>query len=66
MAVLILEHASLLCTSTSAPTLHESLDNACSLYVSSSTHTAVKEKFVLSPSQYSIPDLTEFVLSHRL
>jgi len=66
VAVLILECASLLCASPSAPTLYEALDNACSRYVSSDTHTAVKQQFLLSPSQYSIREFTEFVLTHHL
>jgi len=66
VTVLILERASLFHASPSSPTLHESLDSACSHYVSSDTHIAVKRQFSLSPNHYSIRDLTEFVLRHRL
>ena len=42
------------------------MDQAYYQYTSSDTHNAVKEQFSLRPTQYSILQFTEFVLSHRL
>jgi hypothetical protein len=61
-----LERASIFYASPSSPTLPESLDNTYSHYVSSNTHIVVKQDFSLPPNHYSITDLTEFVLRHRL
>lgn len=66
MTVLILERASLFYASPFSPTLDEALDNAYSQYLSSDTHFAVTQQFSLSANHYSIYELTEFVLSHRL
>ena len=66
VTVLILDHAALLCASPPRPTLGDALDQAYSQYESSGTHNAAKEQFSLSPKQYSILELTEFVLSHRI
>ena len=66
VAILILDRASILYVSPSHPTVADALDQACSQYISSDTHNAVKEQFSLPPKQYSILQITEFVLSHRL
>ena len=42
------------------------MDQAYYRYTSSDTHNAVKEQFSLRPTQYSILQFIEFVLSHRL
>ena len=64
--ILILDCASLFYASRSRPTLEEALDQAYSQYKSSDTHNAVKEQFSLPIQEYSISQLEEFVLSHRL
>ena len=61
-----MECSSLFYASPSSPTLHESLDHAYSQYISSNTHVTVKQQFLLPPSQYSVDELTDFVLRHRL
>ena len=66
VTILILDRASIFYASQSPPTLEGALDQAYSLYISSNTHNAVKERFPLPPQQYPILQLTEFVLSHRL
>ena len=66
VTILILDHASLFYASPSRPTLEHALNQACSQYKSSDTHTAVKEQFLLPPEQYSLLQFTDFVLSHRL
>ena len=66
VAILILDRASILSVSPSRPTVTDALDQACSQYISSDTHQAVKEQFSQPPKQYSILQFTEFVLSHRL
>ena len=65
VTLLILNRTSLLYASPSRPTLDNALDQACSQYISSDTHNAVKEQFLLPPKQYSILQFTKFVLSHR-
>ena len=64
--MLILEHTCVL--SASQPQLHndEALEKAYSRYKSSDTHDAVKNKFSGPHSQYSLLDITEFILKHRL
>jgi len=64
--ILILDRASLFYASPSRPTREDALNQACSQYKSSDTHTAVKERFLLPPKQYSISQFTGFVLSHLL
>jgi len=64
--ILILECASISYASPSSPTLHESLDHAYSQYMSSDIHIAVKQQLSLSPNHYSVDELVEFVLRHRL
>ena len=66
VTILALEHASLLSTSPSRPTLVYALDQSFSKYEYSDTHNALKEQFPLPPKQYSISEFTTFVLSHRL
>ena len=66
VTILILDCASLLYASPSRLTLEEALDQAYSQYKSSDTHDAVKERFSLPLIRYSIPQLEEFVLNHRL
>ena len=66
VTILILDRASLFYASPSCPTLEEALDQAYSQYKSSDTHNTVKEQFLLPLKQYSISQLEEFVLSHRL
>jgi len=66
VAILILDHASILYASPSHSTVADALDQACSQYISSDTHNAVKEQFSQPPTRYSISQITEFVLSHRL
>ena len=60
--VIILEYACILFTSPSRPTLEQVLDRACSQFISSDTHNAVKRLFRL----YSTQQLIEFILTHRL
>jgi len=66
VTILILDRATLFYASPSHPTLNNALDQACSQYESSGTHTAVKEQFLLPHKQYSVLQFTEFILSHRL
>jgi len=66
VSILILDRASVSYASPSHPTLKDALDQAYSQYESSDTHNAVKEQFSLPLTEYSISQLTEFVLSHRL
>ena len=66
VTILILDRATLFYASPSSPTLENALNQACSQYKSSGTHTAVKEQFLLPLKQYSILQFTEFILSHRL
>jgi len=66
VTILILDRAAIIYASSSRPTLDDALDQACSQYESSDTHNAVKEQFLLPPEQYSILQITEFVLSHHL
>ena len=66
VTTLVLDRATLLYTSSSRPTFANALDMACSQYISSGTHNAVKERFSLPPTQYSTSDFTEFALHHRL
>ena len=66
MAILILDRTSIFYASPFRPTLDVALDQACSQYKYSDTHTAVKEQFLLPPKHYSISLFTDFVLSHRL
>ena len=65
-SILILNRASLLYASPSRPTLEGALDQAYYQYKSSRTHNAVKEQFSFHPKQYSVSQITDFVLSHRL
>ena len=65
-SILILDRASLFIASPSSPTFEDGLDQAYFQYKSSHTHDMVKAQFSLRPKQYSISQLTEFVLSHRL
>ena len=65
-SILILDCASLIYASASRPTLEGALDQAYHQYKSSDTHDAVKERFSLPLIRYSIPQLEEFVLNHRL
>jgi len=65
VTLLILNRTSLLYASPSRPTCEDALDQACSQYISSDTHNAVKEQFSLPPKQYSTSQFTEFVLSRR-
>ena len=60
--VIILEYACILFASPSGPTLGQVLDRACSQFISSDTHNAVKRLFQL----YSTQQLIEFILTHRL
>ena len=64
--VLILERACFLLASPSRPTNDGALDIACSQFISSGTHNAVHQVFLLSPEVYSVSQLTEFILAHRL
>ena len=66
VTILILDRASLLCLSPSRPTLDDALGHAHSQYEFSGIHNAVKEQLSLPRERYSISQLTEFVLSHRL
>ena len=66
MTILILDRASIIYALPSRLTLDDALDQACSQYKSSDTHTAVKEQFLLPVKEYSISQFTKFVLSHRL
>ena len=61
--ILILNFVSYFSASSEHPTLSKALDKACSQYVSSGAHSAVKGQFLLSPKQHSIQQFTEFVLS---
>lgn len=61
--ILILNFVSYFFASSEHPTLNEALDKACSRYVSSDAHSAVKGQFLLSPKQHSIQQFTEFILS---
>ena len=64
--ILILEHACLFNGSQPKSTRDEALDRAHSRYVSSGIHNTVTKQFSGSPTQYSVLDLTEFILKHRL
>ena len=61
--VLILEYATIRFASPSRSTRDEALDEACSKFISSDTYNLVHQELVLSDSA---PQLTEFILTHRL
>jgi hypothetical protein len=65
-SVLILDHAGLVLSSLSNPAPDEVLDVAASRYVSSSIHNTVKKQFPGFPKDYSISQLTAFILANRL
>jgi hypothetical protein len=66
VSALILDRASLFYVSPSRPTLEGALDRAYYQLKSSGTYYVVKVQFSLRPKQYSMKQVTEFVLSHRL
>ena len=68
MTIHILEHACRLHASSSWLTRDGALKRAYVQYMSSNTHNALTNQFqVPSPQwEYDIPQLTEFVLQHRL
>ena len=63
---LILEHTCLYYVSQSRPTKDEALDKAYSQYMASGVHNAITMQFAAPPSKYSISQLAEFILKHRL
>ena len=66
VTVLILECACVFLASSYA-TNEDALDTACSRFISSGTHNAVHRMFLLAyPKSYSVSQLTEFLLIHRL
>jgi len=66
VVVLILEYACLSYASQSKPTRDEALDQAYSQYCASAIHSALPEQFSASTKEYSIPQFTEFILTHHL
>lgn len=64
--VFILEHASILLASPSHPSNQDALDNAFYQFISSGTRNVVHQKLLLSTEVYSVLQLTEFILTHRL
>jgi hypothetical protein len=64
--ILILENACLFYASQPQPDRSVALDRAYSLYKTSQTHIAASKEFSASSMEYSIPQLTEFILVHRL
>jgi len=64
--ILLLDRASIIFTLLFCQAPVNALDQAYSEYKSSHSHDAVKEQFLLPLKQYSISQITEFILSHRL
>jgi hypothetical protein len=65
VAILILNHTCLFFVSSSKPTLHEALDHAYSLCLSSNTYDTIAKVFLAPPEAYSFSQFTEFILEHR-
>jgi len=63
--ILILEHACLLYASPSKPTLNGALNDAYTRYKTSGTHDNLTNRFP-THQEPSIPQSTDFILSHRL
>ena len=66
MTILILEHACLSYASEPKPTRNKALDEAYSQYCASNVHSEVMTEFFEAPEKYSIHQVTEFILRHRL
>jgi len=66
VTIIILDYACRFRASSPGSTHEEAIDEAYSRYKQSGTHEAIKAQFPGSPDQYYIPQLTEFVLQHRL
>ena len=64
--ILILEHTCILYAFRAQPNSDEALEKAYSRYKSSDVHSAVRNQFSGPHSQYSLLDITEFILKHRL
>jgi hypothetical protein len=65
VALLILNHTSLVYASALRLPLNEALDHAYSRYLSSNTLSAIKAVFSAPPEEYSVSQFTEFILEHR-
>ena len=68
VTILILDHACISYAALSPPlaTLEEALHKACTQYDNSHSHDAVIKHITVSARQYSISQLTKFILRHRL
>jgi len=65
VTILILENACYFHALSSEPSFQEALDRAYSQYTTSDTHDVLMNQFPTS-QQFSIPQLTEFILQHQL
>jgi hypothetical protein len=65
VALLIVDCASLLYASASRPPYKEALEFACLRYHYSDTQNAIRARFP-SPGEYSVSEITDFVLANRL
>jgi hypothetical protein len=65
VTILILEHACLFHASITKPTIKEALHKAYSQYQALNTQYVITQ-FLASPKEYSIIQITEFILNHRL
>jgi hypothetical protein len=66
VTILILESACVSHASQSKPTAEQALNQAYSRYCASSTHNEVTQQFSATPNNYSVLQLTDFILRYRL
>ena len=64
--ILILENACLYYASQPEPNRDEALNQAYSQYCGSGIHSEVTKQFFSMPTEYSMLQITEFILKHRL
>jgi hypothetical protein len=63
--ILILEHACLLYATSSSPNSWDALNTTHTAYTTSNARTELPIRFPAS-QEYVIPQVTEFILQHRL
>jgi hypothetical protein len=66
VAILILEYASVVYASQSQPTRNKALNQAYAQYSASDIYNELMKHFSAPPVEYSLLQLTEFILQHHL